>query len=91
MPRIEWRPHARDDLAAVLTYIAGHDPGAALALLEQIEARAGRLADNPRAGRKGRVNGTRELVVRPNYVVIYAETEAVITILRVLHAARQWP
>jgi plasmid stabilization system protein ParE len=37
------------------------------------------------------VNGTRELVVRPNYIVVYAETPAVVTVLRVLHAAQMWP
>jgi plasmid stabilization system protein ParE len=37
------------------------------------------------------VNGTRELVVRPNYIVVYAENPAVVTVLRVLHAAQMWP
>jgi len=31
------------------------------------------------------------LVVRPNYVVVYAETETTVSILRVLHAAQMWP
>ena len=31
------------------------------------------------------------MVVRPNYVVVYAELGDVIAILRVLHAAQQWP
>lgn len=35
--------------------------------------------------------GTRELVVRPNYIVVYAETAAAVTVLRVLHAAQMWP
>lgn len=31
------------------------------------------------------------MVVRPNYVVIYVEDHRAVTILRVLHAAQQWP
>jgi plasmid stabilization system protein ParE len=31
------------------------------------------------------------MVVRPNYVVIYTEDQERVTILRVLHAAQQWP
>ena len=41
--------------------------------------------------RAGRVSGTREMVVRSNYVVIYTEDTRAVTILRVLHAAQQWP
>ena len=39
----------------------------------------------------GRVDGTREMVVRTNYIVVYAEDARGVTILRVLHAAQQWP
>ena len=46
---------------------------------------------HPRAYRAGRIEGTREMVVRPNYLVVYRETETIVTILRVLHTARQWP
>jgi len=31
------------------------------------------------------------MVVLPNYLVIYTESPRVVTILRVLHAAQQWP
>ncbi len=41
--------------------------------------------------RVGRAEGTREMVVRPNYIVVYAENPDAITILRVLHAAQLWP
>jgi len=45
----------------------------------------------PKLYKPGRVKGTREMVVRPNYVVVYREDSRAVTILRVLHAARQWP
>ncbi|WP_238399182.1 type II toxin-antitoxin system RelE/ParE family toxin [Photorhabdus bodei] len=31
------------------------------------------------------------MVVRSNYVVVYAETTHTVVILRVLHTSRQWP
>ena len=54
----------------------------------------------PRWNSKGRPNegvsiilGSRdsEVVVRPNYLVVYAETDETLVILRVLHAAQKWP
>lgn len=49
------------------------------------------LRENPRLYRVGRIAGTREMVVGSNYLVVYAEDDRIVTILRVLHAARQWP
>ncbi len=91
MPEIEWRRLARDDLRSIVEYIAEDSPAAALKLLEEIEAKVGLLVEHPKAYRRGRVHGTRELVVRPNYLVIYMESPKVVTILRVLHAAQMWP
>lgn len=49
------------------------------------------LPANPRAYRVGRIPGTREMVVHPNYLVIYREDADGVIILRVLHAAQRWP
>ena len=49
------------------------------------------LLDFPRKGKIGRVNGTRELIVHPNYIVVYALEDDEIKILAILHAARQYP
>ena len=76
---------------AIIDYISDDNPEAAQALKEDIETKVSRLRDNPRLYRVGRVNGTREMVVRSNYLVVYAEDPRTVTILRVLHAARQWP
>ena len=91
MPDPERRPAARADLRAIVDRISDHDPDAALTLADEIEAKAGRLPEHPRLCRRGRVPGTREMVVRPNWVVTYAERGGAVTILRVLHAARRWP
>jgi len=79
------------DLLAIVDYISDDNPDAAQALKDEIEAKTSRLPDTPQLYRVGRVDGTREMVVRPNYIVIYSEDAVAVTILRVLHAAQQWP
>jgi toxin ParE1/3/4 len=91
VPALEWREAARADLLAIVDYISDDNPDAAQRLKDEIESKVARLAEHPKRFRKGRVSDTREMVVRPNYVVIYAEDARAITILRVLHAAQQWP
>lgn len=91
MPDLEWRATALTDLLAIVDYIADDNPDAAQALKDEIEEKTARLPDNPQLYRVGRVDGTREMVVRPNYVVVYADEPETVTILRVLHAAQQWP
>ena len=76
---------------AIVNYISDDNPDAAQALKEDIEAKASRLRESPQLYRIGRVAGTREMVVRSNYIVVYAEDAHAIRILRVLHAAQQWP
>lgn len=88
---LEWREAARADLLAIVDYISDDNPDAAQALKDEIEGKAGKLADRPKLYRPGRVAGTREMVVRPNYIVVYAEDDRAVVILRVLHAAQQWP
>lgn len=88
---LEWRETARQDLLAIVGYIADDNPGAAQLLKDDIEAGAARLLEYPQLYKAGRVPGTREMIVRANYIVVYAENEQTISILRVLHAARQWP
>nr|WP_232516612.1 type II toxin-antitoxin system RelE/ParE family toxin [Thauera sp. K11] len=76
-----------------MDYIAEDNPVAALDLDELIEEKTNALADHPRLYKPGRMKGTREMVVHPNYVVVYQENSKAktVTIVRVLHAAQQWP
>jgi addiction module RelE/StbE family toxin len=91
MIRLVWRPMAYEDRISIMDCIAQDNPGAALELDEEIEAKTNALVSHPKLYKPGRMRGTREMVIRPNYVVVYRETPAEVTILRVLHAARQWP
>ena len=91
MPELEWKAAAVADLMAIVDYISDDNPNAALALMEEIQSKVAQLPAHPKRCRSGRVEGTRELVIRPNYIVVYAETEGAVTVLRVLHAAQMWP
>ena len=91
VPVLEWRETARADLLAIVDYISDDNPDAAQRLKDDIEAKVAMLPEHPKLYRAGRVPGTREMVVGSNYIVIYTEDTNIISILRVLHAARQWP
>lgn len=91
MLALEWRSTARADLLAIIDYISDDNPDAAQALKDEIETKVSMLRTHPKAFRQGRVDGTRELVVRSNYVVVYLIDAQTISILRVLQAAQQWP
>jgi len=85
-----WRPEARQDLRDIIDYIAERRPAAALRLGDAIQHTADRLPDHPHLHRPGRVPGTREAIVHPNYILVYRVTDA-IEVLSVLHARQQYP
>lgn len=91
MPEILWLQTPRADLLAIVDYISDDNPDAAQRVKDDIEEKVGTLARFPGMGRSGRVDGTRELVALSSYVVVYQDTSDMIRILRVLHAAQQWP
>lgn len=89
--KLVWARTASADRKDIREYIAQNNPAAALALDELLSEKASRLVDHPGLGRPGRVTGTRELVAHQNYILIYDAVDDLVRILRVLHAARQWP
>lgn len=89
--RLGWTKPASLDRKEIREYIAQDNPAAALALDELISEKASRLVDHPSLGRPGRVAGTRELIAHQNYILIYDMAQDLVRVLRVLHAARQWP
>lgn len=89
--RLSWTYEAVEDRSAIFDYIEAENPLAAIALDEMFSDCAQRLIDFPGLGRPGRVTGTCELVVHQNYLLIYDVAGDLVRVLRVLHAARQWP
>lgn len=91
MPELEWTQTARLDLIDIVEYISDENPDAAQRLADDIREKAAQLLGFPMMYRLGRVEGTREMNVGDNYIVIYSASSTVVSILRVLHCARQWP
>ena len=89
--RLIWTRRARTNRRSIREYIAKENPEAALSLDEVISSATARLTDNPSIGRIGRVTGTRELVAHHNYILVYDLRGDTVRVLRVLHAAMQWP
>lgn len=88
---VRWSRRARLDVASVYVHIADHNIRAADALRDLIYRQAELLPNHPHAFRKGRLPGTREMVIHPNYILVYAARDEAVTILRLLHSARNWP
>ena len=91
MQTVRWSDEATTDLVDIIDYIEQHNPIAAQGLHTAIVQSAENLPLMPYLFRLGRVPGTRELVVHPNYIVVYLVGGDVIDILRVLHSRQQYP
>ena len=92
---VVWSRDALDDVKAQIAFIATHNPGAARRVADRLRDVAATLGETA-TGRPGRVAGTYEkLVPRLPYVIAYALDDALtrqaVVILRVIHAARDWP
>lgn len=55
------------------------------------EACAERLAKHPFLYRAGRIPGTREALIHPNYLLVYRVTADAVEIVNVLHSRQQYP
>ena len=89
--RVIWTPEALQDRADVWDYIAADNPGAAARMDELFSDAAARLADHPKLGRPGKIQGTRELVVHESYRLVYEISGETVWMLALVHTARQWP
>ena len=74
-----------------MEYIAQDNPLAAIDLDLEFETKAENARQRPKLYKPGRMKGTREIVVRPNYVMVYRITGDLVEVLRVLNTAQQWP
>lgn len=90
--QVRWSPEAFSDLARIVEHIRKHNRSAALAVAKTIYEGVSGLKTFPRRGRRGRVDGTRELVLPAlPFVVIYRVTQNAVEVARVLHGAQRWP
>ncbi|MGE0669225.1 MAG: type II toxin-antitoxin system RelE/ParE family toxin [Sphingomonadales bacterium] len=83
---------AQLDLIDVGEYLQSQNPEAAGRVIRRIQAAAKALGEFPHVGRRGRVEGTRELVVTGTlYVIPYRINGQTVEILRVYHGTMRWP
>ena len=87
-----WTKRALSALTNIHSHIAADNPPAAdmlrdraLSFVETI------LAAHPMIGGPGRVDGTRESVIHPSYIIVYRVSADAVEILTVRHVARKWP
>ena len=91
MRQLAWETDAAAQLEDILGYIADRNIAAADRLERVITNSVDHLIAFPFIGRPGRIAGTRELIVHPNYIIIYQVSENLVDIIRVLHAHQQYP
>jgi toxin ParE1/3/4 len=90
--KLEWSVFAQADREAIFDHIEIESPQNAVAVDSRIQRQVEKLMKFPEMGRPGRVENTRELVVRHTpYIVAYRVKGDTVLILRVLHGARLWP
>jgi addiction module RelE/StbE family toxin len=89
-----WTPTGLRDLESLHVYLAQDsehaNEEAAAKIVERILAGLEALERFPAMGRKGRVAGTRELIVSP-FVVAYRVKKDAIEVVAIIHGARRWP
>jgi toxin ParE1/3/4 len=87
--RLIYTDPAERDLFDILQWISSDSPSAAEGVYTAIVATAERLRAFPASGRAGRLPDTRELTVRSlPYVIVYEVTGEIVTVLAILHGAR---
>ena len=91
MQTVRWSDEATTDLVEIIDFIEQRNAAAAHNLHAVIIQSAENLPLMPYLFRPGRVAGTREHVVHPNYIVVYQVGDEAVDILRVLHSRQQYP
>ena len=89
--KVLWTPQALQDRADVWDYIAADNPPAAARMDELFSYAVARLADHPKLGRPGKIQGTRELVTHESYRLVYEINDETVWVLALVHTAREWP
>ena len=90
--RVVWTRPAIAIRRAIYDRIRIDEPAAAKRVVARLRKRAQALLILPNQGRKGRMEGTFELVVSNTpYLLIFERTPDCFRILTFLHHSQQWP
>lgn len=86
--RLKWTRSALTDLQQILDYIAQDNPQAARALAAGFRQTAEHLTRHPFIGRRGELEGTRELMLHRNFLTTYRVSSEAVEILQIWHVAQ---
>ena len=88
--KLIWSVRAEANLHNIVEYISKDDPVAGQRLADAIvNSTIATLTEHPKAGRHGRVDGTREWVAHKNYIVVYRIRREAVVVMAVRHASMQ--
>lgn len=89
---IIWRASARDDLTAIIRYVASVNPLAARSLRQVLMDSVLPVSEHPYLYRQSlTIPSMREIVAHPNYIVYYRVTASSIEVVNVIHTRREFP
>jgi toxin ParE1/3/4 len=87
-----WLASAAKDITEIISYIAQENPAAARKLKNRLQDSVIPLAEHPYLyPLSDRIPGVREIVVHPNYLVLYRVACERIEVVAVVHARQQYP
>lgn len=90
--KVRLTSRASQQLLSAYDYLQATNSSAAASQMKRIFDSIDLLERFPLAGRKGRIAGTREMVVpRTPFIVAYAIVGKEIHVLAILHASQRWP
>ena len=89
---VRWTTEAAQDLQRITRRIRKDNLVAARRVAKTIFDGGNALAELSNRGREGRITGTRELVFAGwPYILVYEVKTNAVEILRIYHAAQDWP
>ena len=86
--KLRWTRRALGRLDEIAAYIAKDNPVRAQSFVRELRQKL-EILKTHQLGTPGRVYGTKELVLHPNYIAVYRVKGDEVQILTVLHTAQQ--
>lgn len=89
--RLRWTLSAAADMQQISDYLKEHHPRYRQPTMRKLYERIRSLKQRPHLGKRGRVEGTRELLLLPlPYIIVYRLSGQTVEILRIYHGAQEW-
>lgn len=86
--KLRWTSRALGRLDEIAAYIAKDNPPRAQSFVSELRQKL-EILKTQQPGTPGRVYGTKELVLHPNYVAVYRVKGDEVQIITLLHAAQR--